>query len=128
MEKLTEQKVYNVLRNILVKAAEDDEDRFFDVDMFQYEVTSYQWNRFTKDEDICTVFACGLIKFIRDDLAYEYYGTVGLSIIFMDLVNWSQNNLRTEGNLTAQQVAENFGMAENDDFMTALKDTMGEEE
>ena len=29
--------------------------------------------------------------------------------------------------VTAETVAERFGMEENDDFMTALKDTMGEE-
>lgn len=32
------------------------------------------------------------------------------------------------GKLTAQQVAENFGMSECDDFMAALKDVMGEDD
>ena len=33
-----------------------------------------------------------------------------------------------EDKLTAEQVAETFGMESNDDFMTALRDTMGEED
>ena len=33
-----------------------------------------------------------------------------------------------EKELTAEQVAKDFGMESDDDFMTALKDVMGEEE
>lgn len=33
-----------------------------------------------------------------------------------------------EQKLTAEQVARNFGLESCDDFMTALKDTMGEDD
>lgn len=32
------------------------------------------------------------------------------------------------GTMNAKQVAENFGLSDNDDFMTALREVMGEEE
>lgn len=60
----------------------------------------------------------GRFKFDTENDAAIYYG---FPEGFHDL--WEATKV-----LTAEQVAKNFGMESNDDFMTALKDVMGEEE
>lgn len=45
-----------------------------------------------------------------------------------EIINAESESEQDEEPLTAEEVARNFGMEDCDDFMTALKDTMNEED
>lgn len=114
----------------------------YDVDMFRMDICDslfVETDPQDIDEDEFVVFQEALILLVRDDQLLNWFGLAGLCILHADLMHdgenyyvnktcWKEDEPGSNEKLDARQVAENFGLSDNDDFMTALREVMGEEE
>ena len=69
---------------------------FYDVDMFQVDVKALDWYNYLELDDNYSEFMEGLMDFCRSDIAFEWFGNTGLSIIFIDLEGWAREFFKVQ--------------------------------
>lgn len=80
--------IFEKMNEVFEYNTQDPED-IYDVDMFIHDVKEIDWSEHKGNEDWSCYFTEALILFIREINPYEYYGTTGLSIILVELMNWA---------------------------------------
>lgn len=82
------------LQQMLKDRSEPDE--LYDVDMFQADVKALDWYNYLELDDNYNEFVEGLMDFCRSDIAFNWFGNTGLSIIFIDLENWAREYFKVQ--------------------------------
>lgn len=131
---------YNKMRQVFLDNVKPGD--IYDVDMFCSDLCKSLFLETDPQdigEDDYLVFREALILLVRDDMLLDWFGLAGLCIIYTEMSSngenyyinktcWKEDEPGLNEKLDARQVAENFGLSDNDDFMTALREVMGEEE
>ena len=112
-------RMYNRMMEVFTGHISDEEE--YDVDMFRKDICDslfIETDPQDIDEDEFVVFQEALILLVRDDQLLNWFGLAGLCILHADLIHDGEN----------YYVNKTCWKEDEPDFMTALKETMGEEE